>query len=328
MVNDKIDLVILWVDGNDEAWLKEKNKYLGVPGDNSKNRFRDWENLHYIFRGIEKYMPWINKIFFVTWGHLPKWLNTNNTKLRVVSHAEFIPAEYLPTFNSNVIELNLHRIKDLSENFILFNDDLFVLKSLKPTDFFVNGLPKDQYIEYLKKNSSQRHNIIRKNTHEIIDKYFSKKKFIKENIGKVINSSYGINNLKTLMRINDATFGDIYNDHLSQAFLKSTFDKVWKLEREKLNIACMNKFRSNEDIGQGICKYWQLLEGNFIPSKTLGKYFFAKEDNSELIKAIKSEKYKIICINDVSTDIDFEKSKQEINAALEQIFPDKCQYEL
>ena len=113
-VNDKIDFVILWVDGNDEKWLKQKNGYLGIKGDSNVNRFRDCQNLQYLFRGIEKHAPWVNKIFFITWGHLPKWLDVNNKKLEIVKHEEFIPKEYLPTFNSNVIEMNLFRIKNLS----------------------------------------------------------------------------------------------------------------------------------------------------------------------------------------------------------------------
>ena len=34
-------------------------------------------------------------------------------KLKLVSHKDYIPAEYLPTFNSNVIELWLHKIPEL-----------------------------------------------------------------------------------------------------------------------------------------------------------------------------------------------------------------------
>ena len=84
--NEKIDFVILWVDGNDPNWLEEKNKYIGIKGDSNINRFRNCDNLQYLFRGIEKYAPWVNKVFFITWGHLPKWLNTNNEKLEIVKH--------------------------------------------------------------------------------------------------------------------------------------------------------------------------------------------------------------------------------------------------
>ena len=107
-----IDFVIIWVDGNDKQWQAEKAKYDGktVTNANSEVRFRDWDNLQYWFRGVEKFAPWVNKIHFVTWGHLPKWLDTTNPKLNIVNHKDYIPSKYLPTFNSHTIELNLSLI--------------------------------------------------------------------------------------------------------------------------------------------------------------------------------------------------------------------------
>ena len=96
-----IDFVLMWVDGNDPEWQKEKSLYESdTNGDKRNIRFRDWDNLQYWFRGVEKYAPWVNKIHFVTWGHLPSWLNTEHPKLNVVKHSDFIPKEFLPTFNS------------------------------------------------------------------------------------------------------------------------------------------------------------------------------------------------------------------------------------
>ena len=326
--NEKIDIVILWVDGNDEKWLQEKNKYLQVKGDSNINRFRDCGNLQYLFRGIEKYASWVNNIFFVTWGHLPKWLNTDNPKIKIVKHEDFIPKEYLPTFNSNVIEMNLHRIKDLSSKFILFNDDLFILKKLKPQDFFENNLPKDMYIEYLKKNSSRRHQVLRNNYSNIIKKCFNKKEFVKNNLSKIFNYKYGIKNFDTLKTLKYKDFQDIYTQHLTQPFIKETFNEVWENEYEKLNEACYNKFRADSDIGYAICRYWQMLTGKFIPTKRIGKYFIMEDDNEKLVKTIKNHKYKIICINDAKTDINFENAKQQINNALKEVFKEKSSFEI
>ena len=148
---DKIDFVLLWVDGNDSAWLEQKNQYSPKKVDfsTSDNRFRDWDNLQYWFRGVEKYAPWVNNIYFITWGHLPKWLNTEHPKLKIVKHTDFIPEQYLPTFNSDTIETNLFRLDELSETFVLFNDDFFLIDSVKPEDFFHNGLPCDSFVENL-----------------------------------------------------------------------------------------------------------------------------------------------------------------------------------
>ncbi len=133
-----IDIVIAWVDGNDPTWqqikaLYERPKNINTNEDtktsidNTIQRYRDWENLQYLFRGIEKICSLCkNCSFFVTCGHLPSWLNTKAAKLHIVKHSDYIPEQYLPTFNSSCIELNFHRIDGLSENFIYFNDDFFL----------------------------------------------------------------------------------------------------------------------------------------------------------------------------------------------------------
>ena len=92
----------MWVDGNDPEWQKEKNNYDKKDNaDGSIVRYRDWDLLQYWFRGVEKFAPWVNKVYFITWGHLPKWLDTSNPKLVIVNHKDYIPEEYLPTFSAN-----------------------------------------------------------------------------------------------------------------------------------------------------------------------------------------------------------------------------------
>ena len=112
MENQGIDFVITWVDGSDPEWEKEKNTYLSgaMALYNNERRYRDWQLLRFWFRGTEKFAPWVRKIHFVTWGHIPEWLNTHHEKLRIINHTDFIPRQYLPTFNSNTIDLCLHKI--------------------------------------------------------------------------------------------------------------------------------------------------------------------------------------------------------------------------
>ena len=327
-MKEKIDFVILWVDPTDENWLKEKNKYLNVTGDKSNKRFRDFDNLKYLFRGIERFAPFVNKVFFVTFGHLPKWLNVNSDKLVIVNHKDYMKEEYLPTFNSNVIELNLGNIEELSEHFVLLNDDIFILNNLKEEDFFINGKPNDMYVEYKKKNPSNRSVVMHKNYFDILDKYFDKEEFVKSNKDKIINKKYGIKNIYNLKSMKNKSFLDLYSAHLNQNLLKSTFNTLWLKEYSLLDKASKNKFRSNSDIGQMLMRYYNLLSGNFNPKKPLGKYFEISNNNKNIINAIKSQKYKMICINDAKDDIDFEKSKNEINSALESVLNKKSSFEI
>lgn len=117
--NAKIDFVICWVNGADEKWIQKKKSYMPLKGEDvNVNRYRDWETLIFGFRGVEKFAPWVNHIYFISDQQVPHWLNTKNSKLTIVDHTDYIPKKYLPTFSSHPIELNLHRIQRLSETFI------------------------------------------------------------------------------------------------------------------------------------------------------------------------------------------------------------------
>ena len=220
-----IDFVIIWVDGNDPEWRKVKNQYVpkAIGEDDQEVRYRDWDNLQYWFRAVEKYTPWVNKIHFVTWGHLPKWLNVDHPKLHIVNHKDYIPEEYLPTFNSHTIEMNLHRIEGLAEQFVYFNDDMFINAPMQPEDFFVNGLPCDTFALdciYWGKDSAGPYN---GNDMAVINTYFPKKKALKENWKKWFKLRYGLNNLyKTLVLCPWRWFPGFYYQHLPNSFLKST----------------------------------------------------------------------------------------------------------
>ena len=126
----EIDLVYLWVDGNDPAWLAKKNAYLPAdkrvdPEAAGECRFVENDELRYSLRSAERYAPWIRRIYILTDDQTPAWLDTSNPRVRVVSHREVMPSEILPVFNSSVIEFFLPRIPGLAEHFLYANDDMF-----------------------------------------------------------------------------------------------------------------------------------------------------------------------------------------------------------
>ena len=130
-----IDLVYLYVNSSDEAWIAKRNQY-AMDQNNSVCRFRDNKELMYSLRSVEKYAPWIRNIYIVSNSSMPAWLNTDHPKLHVVGHEIILPTDSLPCFNSSVIECYLHRIPGLSEIFLYANDDMFFGNHVSP-DFFV-----------------------------------------------------------------------------------------------------------------------------------------------------------------------------------------------
>jgi hypothetical protein len=142
-----IDAVYTWVDGADPTHTAKRACYLSPDASMQTGQawgatlFRDSQELRYSLRSLAAYAPWIRRIHLVTDGQRPAWLRAH-PNLTIVDHAEIIPQQYLPTFNSHVIEAYLHRIPDLAEHYIYFNDDFFLTAPAGPGDFFTsNGLP-------------------------------------------------------------------------------------------------------------------------------------------------------------------------------------------
>lgn len=148
MTIDKVDIVYTWVDGLDPVWQEKKESYLHSEDkyqqcqDNqiSDKRYIEHDELKYSLRSICKFAPWVNHIYIITDNQAPFWLKRSD-KVTIVDHKDIIPEEFLPTFNSSVIESFLHKIPNLSENFIYFNDDVMLGKNTNIIDFFKAKYP-------------------------------------------------------------------------------------------------------------------------------------------------------------------------------------------
>ena len=334
-MKNEIDFVQLWVDGSDKEWLLEKSKYQpGLDVDASARRYRSWDNLQYWFRGVEKFAPWVRKVHFVTCGHYPAWLNKEHPKLNLVKHSDFIPSQYLPTFNSSPIVLNVHRIKGLLDTFVLFNDDSFILKPLKKTDFFKDNLPRDRGIIQLLYATTEFSYILFNNMY-IINKHFNKIECIRKHWSKWFNYHYGVKNIIKNMILSyvgqkkDLT--GIQNIHLPLPYKIESINNIWKTESDLLDKASKNKFRCKKDLSDWLFRYWRVMQGQFHPGPCLGKNFGIENNEKKNIliyNTIKKQKYKLISVNDVDNDIAFEHEKQKLKEALEYILPDKSGFEL
>ena len=298
--------------------------------------------LQYVLRSIEKYCPWYHKIYIITTGHYPKWLNIHHPKVELITHEElFINTDVLPVFNSNAIEMNLVNIQNLSEKFVYLNDDMILWKPLEIERFFKNNKPVDFFFHAWLPRNWLYERIKGKDTW--IDA-------LNNNIRLINNSSFThtINNqhyyhhsYSLKQKISNFLYKNIYKKlfwinhwHHPQPYLKSTINEVYSTcEKEMLDTAS-HKFRSSKDITPYLYRYWHLITGNFEPYY-YNDGFVAKISSlgyvENVIKKIEgTPSIHFVCFNDQAHDINDEEFKAltlKLESYLESKFPNKASFE-
>ena len=331
---NKIDFVVMWVDGGDPIWQAKKAEY-SKSVDTSKNSmnsvkaYRDWGTFKYWFRGVEKFAPWVNKVYLVTEQQKPSWLNIASEKLVLVDHSDILRKDYLPVFSANPIESNIHRIPVLSEQFVFFNDDVYLTAPVEPTDFFSeDGLPK--YNTALSPIIPERYGTghFQVNDMEIVTSYFSRDEILKN--GKFLSFKQGLKNIvKTLLYRNSKFICGFWENHLTHPLLKSTMELVWEKETAILEKTSASRFRNPSDTNIWLFKYWQIASGKYeVADPKLGDLFSLDHAGPDFWKLLNSGKYKIMCINDGFNVQDEEQVMTDFIKAMEELFPEKSSFEL
>lgn len=329
----EIDFVVTWVDMNDPKWQADFAKFSGKI-DNTKNevnvaRFRDYGLLKYWFRGIEKFAPWVRKIHFVTCGQHPDWLDINHPKLNLVNHEDYMPKASLPAFNSNLIEIYMHKIPGLAENFVYFNDDFFITNHVSKERFFKNGLPNDIATFRMNMGMSLWSKTL-KNNIRLINRFFDKKEIMRRDHDKWFDESYGSRGRLTRLLKFYNKFITLRTPHNAQPYLKSTFIDVWNNVGEELDGMAKNRVRTPKDYTLELFKTWQICKSNFNAYNTYQdtKMFPLLFKTEKAINAIRNQSYKLVCLNDNEFIKDFEKTRDNLIAAFESILPEKSSFEL
>lgn len=148
-----VDVVYTWVDGGDDAWNDARERRLAdltgtalTRESSGRARFVSRDELRHSMRSVHLFAPWVRRIHLVTAGQVPAWLDTDHPQVRVVDHRDILPPDALPTFNSHAIETGLHRVPDLTEQWVYLNDDVFLARPLRPEAFFS---PAGQFAAFL-----------------------------------------------------------------------------------------------------------------------------------------------------------------------------------
>ena len=151
--NFDIDAVILWVDGSDENHIQKLSQYVENKSLLDKKgfltRYLQVDEIEYCVKSIQRFAPYVRNIYIITDNQIPSFLknqsdNSEFENVKIIDHKVIFEGfeQYLPTFNCYPIETMMSRIPDLAEHFIYFNDDMFIVKETKPSDFFTaNGYP-------------------------------------------------------------------------------------------------------------------------------------------------------------------------------------------
>ncbi|WP_218057989.1 stealth family protein, partial [Gilliamella sp. Nev3-1] len=311
-----IDAVITWVNGDDTEWKAEKDLYSNNINDslegegraNKDERFRNRNELKYLLRSIEMFAPFIRKIFIVTCGQTPEWLDISNEKITLIDHKDIYKnKDALPTFNSSSIETQLHHIDGLSEHFLYFNDDFMLTDFCTPSDFFfANGIMK-----YFPSENRVYEADIDDSREEYLLSDRNAINLIKNDFGKSGN---------------DIMLHCPYPSRRSLLyFLENKFEAAFsKCEKER--------FRSKNDLRPiAFMQYhYGFQKGLAVPSKLSHRYLalYKKTIDKQFNGVFKTRKYKTICINDVAVPEDRLLPVNDMTIDfLESYFPLKSSFE-
>lgn len=285
----KIDIVYTWVDGNDKHLaeikrnLQKKLNIYTVATDEC--RFYNNDELKYSLRSLEKYANWINNIYIVTNNQCPEWLNTNNHRIHIINHADIMPENSLPCFNSNAIEHCLINIPNLSEFFLYANDDYFFADFVTPEFFFKKSKPIYRYNGRYARNDDF-YNAFLMNSEQLIYNKFKKRY-------------------------------DRYPHHNIDPYVKSQMKKCYETFKNEIDKTIFSQFRQKTDIQRSIYASYALAtnEGiykvitdknsplykriwKFLHKKFPKDSIYASTSNTQIISVLKQYKPKLFCVND------------------------------
>jgi hypothetical protein len=315
-INFPIDVVYTWVDLSIEQTEKFLKKYDLGEYEKKKNdfsRFKNHNELKYSLRSLEQNTPWVRKIFIVTNGQIPSWLNLNSSKINIVKHNQILESKYLPTFNSHVIESAIHKIQDLSENYIYMNDDVLITKQLKPSYFFyANGLAKifitNTTIPNMIGLNSEPTQIASMNCNNLLKKYFS---------------SLLINPINL--------FAHTFHPQLRS--INFEIEEIFKKEIDEMRFS---KFRSSKDLNVAtfLHHYFSYLKGKSILNQTDCMYFNVASKSADTyyrsILARKNTAHQVssICLNNTQfNNNSIENYEESLAIFLDKLFEDKSSFE-
>lgn len=255
---EPIDVVYTWVNSDDPCWKEKFDYYSRHCKLNNSDigrhamdvaRFDDHNEIYYSIKSVIDFLPWVRTIFIVTDQQIPDVLSLSS-KIKIIDHREIIDEQYLPTFNSHVIEAHIHNISELSEDFIYFNDDVFVARPLLASHFF--------------------------NSNGIASLFISKKSLVAME-EKGINTPTLSASLKScaILKRDCSINIDRSLVHTYVPLKKSVFKFAWSSYEDEIRLFLSNRFRTNNDINMAtfFVPWLMYACGKSVPRRDICHYF-------------------------------------------------------
>lgn len=312
---EPIDAVYTWVDGGDPEWRARKTEALsrmhlgGLNGYSANDeRYRTHDELRYSLRSLDYFAPWINHVYLVTAGQVPKWLDTSNPRITVVSHQEIFPEGALPTFNSHAIEARLHHIPGLSEHFLYLNDDVFFGRQVKPELFFEgSGLSRfflsEQEVDGDLPNSADL---------PVDSAAKQNRALIEQRFGRTVRFKF---------------------KHAAHPERVSTLRQLEQDFPAKHAETSRSQFRSPSDISipSSLAHYYGYMIGAAVPGNLKYRYCDIGEASAQakLLRLLRDRDADVFCLNEIGgASIDLASQDQLVQQFLQAYFPVPSSFEL
>ena len=317
MVDDitfPIDIVYTWVDGSDPVWQAERDRaaaeLVGEPMHSDATdaaRFRSRDELRYSLRSLAMFAPWVRRVFLVTAGHVPAWLNLDNPRLEHVEHARIFqdPAE-LPTFNSRAINSYLHHIPGLAEHCIYMNDDVFFARPARPSHFFTPSGQAKVFPSPVRRGFGE--------ASEAQPPHVNGSR----NVRRLLEAETGV----TISRV---------PRHTPHPQLTSVHFQLEERFSQEYRVTRSNRFRHHTDVPADLLfHHYAQITGVGVADFDYAEAYFslrAKAARSRMEKFIQTRDRATFCLNDTPTTGEGPVSDEFLHDWLEQYFPIPSEFE-
>lgn len=327
-----MDFVLTWVSDQDEAWRRAREEALAAVDhrlpEEGAARIRNWGTLRYWFRAVETYAGWVRRIHFVTDTAVPAWLVEQHPKLRVVPDASLY-GDGRMRFNSLAVETCLHRIPDLAEQFVYFNDDFFLSRPLSPRFYFRRGVPYGYPFPFTLANTgAHAHAVL--NAAGLINDHFGRAQYLRSVRRRSLRPASGRDLLRYPLLLASRRIPPATDLHLPLPLLKSAVTEAFAAAPEMIEQTRNSTFRSRDNVhSMYFAAMWQLAQGRYfaISKRRAGRYVALGSDPIERIEAVLADpRVAQVCVNDESDRFDPELARQLV-AAFERKLPHLSSFE-